>query len=391
MSTPARVQTGHTTYPFGRILLMDLSHQTGGASTRTLGLLKHLPAGMAGLAVVAHSEVAQEAERSGLPVHVLGPRKTSASLGWRLRALVAEGGYGIVDTQNAQSQFWAAAARLPASTAVVSTLNSWYRDEYGGASPRGLFYHGIVQFTRPATDHYIAVSAAIRARLLSLRVPASRVSTIPAAVSVDADGVADSRRGLRQMLGLGDGDLLLCSLGRLVVAKDYPTLIAAMATLPPHVHLAIAGEGPLREALVLATREAGLSGRIHFMGTIPHREALELIKAADVFVMSSSTEGTPVVLLEAAALAKPIVATRVGGIPELFPCDDAAVLVAPGDPSALAAALRAMIDDPRTAEKRGGCAGERVYRTHGIAGMLNATLQAYAAAWAQRARPERVA
>jgi hypothetical protein len=369
----------------GRVLLMDLSHQTGGASTRTLSLLAQLPKGMAALAVVEHSEVALAAQQAGFPVHVLGRRKTSMMLGSRLRETIIQGGFDIVDTQNAQSQFWAVAAMLPPAVAIVSTLNSWYRDEYG-ITPRGLIYDSIVRMTRSVTDHYIAVSTDIQERLKSSRVSLANVSTIPAAACVDGARVEDTRNALRTSLKLQAGDILLCSVGRLVAAKNYPGLIAALQRLPSHVHLVIVGSGPLKSTVEALVEQAGLSERVHFMGTIAHHEALSLIKASDVYVMTSTSEGTPMVLLEAAVLEKPIVATRVGGIPDLFPSGESAIIVEPDDPSALVEALLLVSGDLGAANDMGVRAGRCVKTTHSMDAMLHATLQAYGMAREHRAR-----
>ena len=369
--------------PFGRILFVDLSHYAGGASTRTLNLLAQFPVGMASLAVIEGSAVAQAAVQAGLSVHVLGNCKRSLALAKRLRAVVVEGKYGIVDTQNAQSQFWTAVARLPATTARVSTLNSWYLDEYG-TSLRGLFYHCIVRMTCAWTDWYIVVSSGIRARLLGSRVTADKISTIPAAVDATIAGTADSQSAFRSSLGLASTDVLLCSVGRLVAAKDYPCLIEAMQQLPQHVHMAIAGDGPLRESLVRTVRAASLDGRVHFMGMLPHCESLALIKSADALVMSSVTEGTPVVLLEAAVLETAVIATRVGGIPELFPSDDLATLVASGDATVLAEAIASVVENPVRADDMARRAAEHVKIAYSMKHMLETTLEAYTAAWNAR-------
>jgi glycosyltransferase involved in cell wall biosynthesis len=369
--------------PFGRSLLVDLSHHAGGATTRTLDLLKALPRGLASLAVIEGSAAALAAKRAGLSIHVLARHKGTPALGFRLRQLVAEEGYGIVDSQNAQSQFWVAMARLPATTARVSTLNSWYQDEYR-ASLRGLFYHRIVHHTRRSTDGYIVVAPTIRDRLLNCAVPANQISVIPAAVGVDATTVPDVRTTWWQSLGLQDGEQLLCSIGRLVDAKNYPCLIRAMAHLADYIHLAIVGGGPLRDDLVDAVDQARLSSRIHFLGTLPHEDTLGLLRAADACVLASTTEGTPVALLEAAALEKPIVATRVGGIPALFPSPDLATLVTPEDDHALAEALQTVLSDPGAAHRMGQRAASHVQTAHGMQAMVQATLAAYAEAWKHR-------
>jgi glycosyltransferase involved in cell wall biosynthesis len=133
--------------------------------------------------------------------------------------------------------------------------------------------------------------------------------------------------------------------------------LAIMAGQGTDVYASIIGDGPLRSALTARVAELQLSDRVTFHGQTA--DAHRLYSAFDVFVMSSRTEGTPIVLFEAMAASVPVVATAVGGIPEIVGPVEAA-LVASEDPHALAAAITASLSDPEQAGARAGAALARL-------------------------------
>jgi glycosyltransferase involved in cell wall biosynthesis len=149
----------------------------------------------------------------------------------------------------------------------------------------------------------------------------------------------------RRELGLPPDGRLLLGVGRLVAGKGFARAAAALAELPPDVHLVLVGEGPERAAIAAATR-----GRVVFLGALaPARVALAY-QACDLLVLPSEREGWPNVVTEALACGLRVVATRVGGIPEILadsPGDGTVgALVPPGDHRALVDALRGMLRTP---------------------------------------------
>ena len=142
----------------------------------------------------------------------------------------------------------------------------------------------------------------------------------------------------------GRGSRLLF-VGRLTAAKGLPILLDAVARLEGAT-LDIVGDGPDREMLECYAQACDVSSRVRFLGYRAQQEIRELLKQADVFVMSSFAEGVPVVLMEAMAAGVPIVATRIAGIPELVRDGHTGLLVSPGDVDATAHAVRRLLDDP---------------------------------------------
>ena len=109
--------------------------------------------------------------------------------------------------------------------------------------------------------------------------------------------------------------------------------------------LLVAGDGPERQALELRARELGIDGRARFLGSVPRDGVLRLFRAADASVLSSSWENLPHTVLEALAVGSPVIATAVGGVPEVVRDEENGLLVPARDPAALADAIRRFFAD----------------------------------------------
>ncbi len=137
--------------------------------------------------------------------------------------------------------------------------------------------------------------------------------------------------------------VLIVSLGALRPEKAFDRLIAAVATLPPQVHLAIGGEGALRPNLEAAIAASGQADRLHLLGHVERPETL--LAEADIFAMSSITEQMPIGLVEAMAAGLPVAATDVGDIMEMVAAPNRRFVVADGDSTAYGAALQRLVAD----------------------------------------------
>jgi len=199
------------------------------------------------------------------------------------------------------------------------------------------------------SDSLIGDSQATVDALIGLEVaPPAAFRVIPLGLDLEHFFQIDKAAGIefRERVGAGPDDLLLTCVGRLVPIKRVDVLLRSLALLRdqhPQVRLALVGDGESRPALERLAAELGLIDVVSFVGYMT--DIGPVAAAADVAVLSSDNEGTPVSLIEAGAAGVPCVATRVGGNADVVP-PDGGILVPPGDPAALASALAQLAADP---------------------------------------------
>jgi glycosyltransferase involved in cell wall biosynthesis len=188
------------------------------------------------------------------------------------------------------------------------------------------------------------VSLALRERLIDLGVPGSRVQVLRNGVDLKLFAPQD-RAVARRELGLNADGPIVLSVGSLIPVKAVDLVVRAVSALAKAT-LVIVGDGPKRPALQRLARDLSLEQRVRFLGSMAPARLASAYNAADVLVLASVREGFPNVLLEALACGTPVVATAVGGMPEIVREPAAGRLVQERTPEAIAAALRAVLADP---------------------------------------------
>lgn len=183
----------------------------------------------------------------------------------------------------------------------------------------------------------ITVSNALMTRLIELGVDATHISVLRNGVDLELFRPLD-RQACRRKLGLTEGRWIL-SVGHLLANKGHDIAIDALRYLPVDLKLAIVGAGAEHAALTRFASRLGLSGRVVFAGSRAQDELKEWYSAADVLVLCSSREGWPNVLLESLACGTPVVATRVGGVPEVIELPIAGRLIDDRTADALASSV----------------------------------------------------
>lgn len=206
-------------------------------------------------------------------------------------------------------------------------------------------------------DAVVAVAAPMKPRLIAAGIPPANLHVIPNAWT-PGEAVPLERSQARAALSLGDGEFVLGWVGRLGREKGLDIAIRALALLPSAAPatLLVIGSGPEEEGLRALAGTLGVAARVKWAGAL--NEAGNLFSAFNLFLISSRTEGTPMVLFEAMAARVPVIATRVGGIPDVTGSE--ASLVPPEDPEALAAAIQAAREDPAAASRRAAAAQARL-------------------------------
>lgn len=193
-------------------------------------------------------------------------------------------------------------------------------------------------------DRVIAISAAVKSVLVDSGVPAGDIALIPSGVA-PADLRALAPLDPRPGLDLPAGAPIAITAGALEGHKDHATLVEAAALAAatlPDLHWLIVGEGTRRSHLEELVNRLNIGNRVHLLGSVP--DAVRLVAASDLFVMSSSKEGLGTAVLDALAVGVPVVGTTAGGIPEML-ADGAGLVVPPRDPPALAAAVVRLLGD----------------------------------------------
>ncbi len=163
-------------------------------------------------------------------------------------------------------------------------------------------------------------------------------------------------------------------MARLDKQKDHASLLEA-ARLVPDAVFVLVGDGPLREELEDRATRLGVEERVLFLGW--REDIPEVLACADLFVLPSLYEGLPLALLEAMAAGLPIVATAIGGTSEAVVDGVTGLLVPPGEPRSLAAAIRRALDDEGLARRLGAASRERVRREFSAAAMARRTVSIY--------------
>lgn len=325
----------------------------GGPSTYLRGLLPELVARGHAVELITYGQPTPDDAHYDYPVTRIG--------GGRLRK-----------TREFQRRAWALAARSDVlfvhTTAVL--LLPLIRPRYRGrivtkvvsdwawemADRRGWTSLGVEAFQTGPASLKVRLAKALHRRAVRMAdtviVPSRHIARLaegwgvdPARIHIVYNAIPDPaladvpRDQLRRGLGLPDGKLLV-SVARLTPVKGVDVAIKALHTIPD-AHLIVIGDGPERPALAAAAPK----GRVTFTGQLSHEDVLRYLRAADIYVLSSRTEGLSHTLLEALAVGTPSVASRVGGNPEVVTDGIDGLLVPPDNPAALADAVR-RLDDP---------------------------------------------
>ena len=325
--------------------------------------------------------------------------------GWRAGRtavkLAHRGGADVVHALGASGLGYAMARRRHEET-VPFVFNPQGLEEFGGTHPgfarlKRLAYTPLQAAVRTCASAADAVLATDRALVepvkAHLAVEDARIHVIPNAVdlaAIDRAAATADAAAVRTRLGLGAGERLLLSVGRLEENKGFHVLAAALARVPPagqglaRWRWALVGAGPYRPAIEDAIARAGLGGAaVHLAGRVSDDALAAYYAAADVFVHPTLYEGSSLVTLEAMAHRKAVVATRAGGLPDKVIPGETGWLVDPGSAEALAEGLTAAlaIDAPLGAYGRAGRAlVERAFDWPVVAEALHALYERLLAA-----------
>ena len=256
--------------------------------------------------------------------------------------------------------------RAAGAKAVVSTIHS--------VDPWRRRVHSFMdRATLPWVTHHVAVcQAALDAALARGEVREGRFEVIPIGIPAPSPASSDQIAAMRQRLGIAeDAFPVIGMLANLRDMKGHGDLIAAAAILKrsfPKMRIICAGSDTSNGTVPAAARAAAVDDVMLFPGFL--QDTATFLATLDIFTLPSHWEGLPVSIIEAMHAARPIVATNVGGIPELLTDDQTALLVPPRDPSRLAAALARLAEDAPLRDKLGAAAHRRALEEFHVTTML---------------------
>lgn len=293
----------------------------------------------------------EEARASGLDVRVIhSPARSIRPERAGVRAVLASSHFNILHSHGYRSDILDIGVARSMHVPSVSTLHGFSATDRKARTYEWLQLRGVRR-----ASAIVAVSSNVAQRLAQSGAPARSIHLIRNAATPPTQQLDRSEARVR--LGLGDG-FQIGWIGRLSAEKGPDVMLESMSHLSDvPVTLSFVGDGPDRRALAERAANSGVDSRILFHGRVA--DAAQLLRAFDVIAVSSRTEGTPMVVLEAMAAGVPIVATSVGGIPDMLSAHEA-LLVESENPDALAAAIRISLGDPDRSTERAQSARERL-------------------------------
>jgi glycosyltransferase involved in cell wall biosynthesis len=360
-----------------RIAHVVLSLPVGGTERLVEQMVRNPPPGAEAACICLDGEgtIGTDLREAGFPVHVLGRKPgLDLSLPRKLARVAAENRYDILHCHQYSPWFYGALSRLfrPSSKVLLTEHGRFHPDI---PSPKRRVFNKLVG---PFSHGLVAVSPATRQALIEVEAfPASRVRVVLNGVAVRDPGM--DRAEARRRLGLDPEGVSFILCARFDPIKWIPGLVegfARVAARHPAAELILVGDGPEKPAIEAAIARLGLGNKVRLPG---FRDDVPVwLRASDVFVLSSHSEGTSVSLIEAMSMGLPAVVTDVGGNPFVVERDRTALVVPPADAAALGDAMARLSGDADLRARLGAAGAERYRNTFRVESMFGAYASLYA-------------
>lgn len=324
----------------------------------------------------------------GIRVEILPIKKTYDLMGaLRLRNLIIREGVDVLHTHgmlvNIVGRIASRISRVPVS---VSTVQLTRELASGGRAKnlrqwlKGKYYRALDNITAGINDRIIAVSNSVKFDLIQQGVRSDKITIIHNSIEIEPwQGRLDENHKTQQKEELGiDSGPVLGTIARLSPQKDIQTLLHAISDVVrefPNLRCLIVGDGDQRRELENLSQRLKLRENVIFMGY--RDDAREILEIFDVFVLSSLWEGFPLVVLEAMAANKPVIATRVAGTAEAMVDGKTGILVPLRDSKRLAESITKLLADQRLAQKMGVAGRHRVNKYFSAERMADDTERLY--------------
>lgn len=291
----------------------------------------------------------------------------------QLRKILQKGMFDIVHTHTSVGGFLGRiAAKSVGIPCVIWTIHGWAFNYSHSTFVQRRFFKTIEKFLDRFTDHYVAVSRNMLEVGIQARVTISeKVSVIYHGIETDENEIRVHHNNLRKELGIGEDIPLVGNIGRIEPQKAVDDFLRAARIIKdaiPNVNFLVVGDGPLRNDMEKLSMQLGIKDVVLFTGW--KKNVKEYMDIIDVVCIPSLWEALPFLLLEAMYTKKPVVATHVGGIPEVVDDGKTGILVPPSRPEVMANAIITLIENKRIAKEMGEAGKRRVQQLFSVEQMI---------------------
>jgi len=327
--------------------------------------------------------IAQEARERGFTVDPLAKkRRFDVASVPRLAGMIRRHRIHILHSHEINGAFYACNAGVLAG---VTQVNSWHippmeslRQNFRNRTIPCLTHRYYLWLMRFCAD-VITVSPELRRLLLQGGVPGDKVHFVPTAIDLEAYARDDTvRREVRAEFGIAEGVTVIGTAGRVQLQKNLPLFVRVARRLLDQgekVRFLIVGDGTDRPIVERTAAELGVSREVTITGW--RRDVPRVMQAFDIFALTSSSEGMPIVALEAMALELPVVATDVGAMRQCMDPGETGILIPPGDLEGLSRTLTDLLRDPQRRRRMGEAGRARVERDFTADAMVQRHMEVY--------------
>lgn len=293
----------------------------GGAEQHILELLDILKTKSTEPKVICFYQAAfaEELQKRGIPVIVVNRfSKADVRTIDQLRTIFKKEDPAIIHTHGVRANFLSRLAARSLNIPVITTIHSVLRYDY----PNPIYYFlasKMEYFTRKWNQHYIAISQSIKQVLINEGIKPEQISLIHHGINLKAYHILEEQTQIRQSLSLPENAFVLGTVSRLVPIKGLQNLIEALAIISdkiPNLHWLAVGDGPEKETLLQLAKSKGIEDQVHFIGF--RKDVPRCLKAMDIYVSTSYSEGFGLSVIEAMAAKVPVISTPVGGISDFL-------------------------------------------------------------------------
>jgi glycosyltransferase involved in cell wall biosynthesis/peptidoglycan/xylan/chitin deacetylase (PgdA/CDA1 family) len=357
------------------ILYIIWSLGLGGAERVVINLVKGLDKHKFNPIVCCLNEkgrFAEELEKEGIKIIALN-KKSKIDMGVirQLGKIIRENNVQIVHTHLWGGNFWGRiAAKISGVPVVIAT-------EHNTDVWKNGFYLALDRWLSRWTDRIIAVSQSVKEFYVKKGIAPKKIEVIYNGIDVNGSQVTSYELQVKGEFGIRENETVIAVIGRLVPQKGHRYLFDALYELDGQysLKLLVVGDGPLLKSLKSQVTSHKLEEKVIFTGL--RKDVKDILGMTDILVMPSLREGLPMVALEAMVAGVPIVATEVGGMPELVTNGQTGILVEPENKTALKKAITTLIDDHKLYQYLKDNAKKRITEQFSLEGMLQKTQELY--------------